>query len=600
MWRTVTYFRAAAIAVAVMTSTAAAQGLERCAPELDPRVLPHQSMFLDFRTSMCTWPVVDNFRIWDDDPEGAILHVEIGVEVGAPDNPAGVEAIANAIRHSMVAARLLGSDIDFGKVLKLVVSKTRHPKADGESFYRSGLNWSRCNIAIGPNMFTDDPLILQRTVAHEIFHCIVRKHLGNSFAGRGLAIEPDPRFWYLEGSADWFGQFAIPNAPMVDLVAFEFWADEKDFTELEYTAWPFFAWMSAKDGPSAILPFMKGIARDVDNAREINRLMEPERWYDFAKLYSAYHISLRDGRSLSPSHRNPRASYRLDEDQTLGVEVPLGKLMRTTLILAPGQWRLVPKDGGTIFLSDALPNGDPDGSWIPIDSEVIIDTRCDEDLELVLVSFGVDKDTSRYSIRADRVGDTCRRSCSNLPTAFDECLVGRWRDDTWVPPTESTVPGTEVLYMNHPPPVWTFYPGGLFRSDQPFASDVIARDGANWVRTQTVYNLNAALGYWGSSGPNLYVCEDRDVARGYGDFVTSDGHRSVGSLDSNNDLRLEGQDRHYEFEYICGAEELRIRGSVLGSISGRFTRISPAPEIEEGLPEAPTNVLPVPATDRDR
>ncbi|MEM6638113.1 MAG: hypothetical protein AAF667_19765 [Pseudomonadota bacterium] len=76
----------------------------------DPSVLPHQSMFLDFRTSMCRWPIVDRFRVSEDDPEESGVHVDVGIEVGAPENPAGIEAIEAAIRHSMVAAQLLGPE----------------------------------------------------------------------------------------------------------------------------------------------------------------------------------------------------------------------------------------------------------------------------------------------------------------------------------------------------------------------------------------------------------------------------------------------------------------------------------------------------------
>lgn len=572
---------------------AEAQTLSACVDDIAPSTVGGTSVFRPLLPAQCTWPregnLSDRVYFW------------VGVQDGVTVGDDRLDAIADALRTAAATAATLGDGIKYGREIRVVLAANRNAGAEGEARYESGRDWSHCNLALTPDAYADTVGHLKLVVAHELFHCIQDGTWGPTyFQARALGTEPDPRFWYLEGGADWFAHHAIVEADLERLRTFEYRTKIWDFTRMEYATWPFWSWFAERNGAQEAFRMLGNIAAGIDNAKEIVALLDDEEWYAFATAYAAFQITLPGGRRVVPAVRDHRPTEEVRDDKEQEFRVPLGTIRRAKLVFEPGKWELTPGSGGTVFMSGLLPNGDPDGAWFPIDGTVIIETACDTGEEFVIASFGVKPDEEIYTFDIKRIDDTCETSCEKLPETFDQCLIGRWRDDTWQEPTEATSPGTELVHVDHPAPIWTFYDNGLFRSDGPFVMETLTTSVEGWIRVLTHYRMSAALGYWGTQSGKLYVCEDEEVYRGFQVMSSSAGVGGRGSLYQDVDLVAEGQERDMRFTYKCEGNTLTMRSGLLGFVRGEFSRVGAAPEVDDAAVFAPHDLLPIPEDELHR
>ncbi len=584
--------------LALVAGSASARGT--CAPEL---FLPDDDPSLWGRTfgGDC-YSVIDNAPLPNPvTGSGGTLQAlaydlyEQGVEVS--DEQA--QAVHDALHRAVTFAAELGSDVSVGRHVRVVLTDQSGASSttNGESDVRN----NRCYIAISPHGHGRGSIELSRIVAHELFHCIQDQTFGTAYWEDATGEDDDPLSWYLEGGANWFAFSAIPNVPLDEgnaahnwLLWFEFRHRHLDIRKMDYGAWPVFAWHAEAYGARATMDYLRRLDGHGDSVASILDTLEDQDWLDFATRYSAFHIRLPDGRRVLPSRRDSRPTTHIREDKEESFVRKFGRLARSGFVLGPGQWRLTLPEGGDGFVSGVLENGDPDGLWIPLDGPLTLETVCGETEPFVLVGYGIDPDEVPLKVRFEKAGDSCIRSCDHLPDGLDPCLLGRWQDVNFVAPDHAMAASVELLAVDQPPPVWTFFDNRGFRSDQPFHMDMIEREGDQWVRTVTSYSVNAGLGFWGTGDGKLYVCEERDVSRGKMTRTSSAGRGGSGPLDTDKDLVAEGQERNMTFDYTCQDDTLTIRNPSQGLVRGEFRRVGAAPEVPEDTLGAPDGLLPMP------
>lgn len=266
-----------------------------------------------------------------------------------------------------------------------------------------------CVIAMYPG--SDTPFV----AAHEFFHCV-------QFATVGDKTYSASSTWWVEGSAEWFANLAIPGRSNSDgdVGAFDSVSPDMALTSMGQEAVVFFFWLSKNFGSSMVMALMEAMP-DAGGAAQQDALagfLSLEDFQRFAEDYLDQRIAQPGGRPI-PSNPFPGDIYPWEESREHELNDSRFVLARYQLEFACGEW--------------SIERRDEQGSW-----HVSLDEGPWQDLEERLSIEGPDPDTYRmaaFGIEADGFQVTIeatRNPCQQCQASTTDeevvsCLIGNWQ-----------------------------------------------------------------------------------------------------------------------------------------------------------------------------
>lgn len=341
------------------------------------------------------------------------------------------------------------------------------------------------------------------TLAHELFH-----------AAQQLAypaVDHCNSYWWVEGTAEWFANLALPRS---DFTARAGFLAEWDATsagrrmiDSDYDAVAFWFWAGERFGP--VLPLTLG---DFGNAglnrvQTVASLLSPEDWVDFATVYLLGGLAYPDGRPALPA---PDLGPVLAEAQEeVRVEGPDLSLPRARLTLGAGLWRIAVESAspGSVVLV-----GTESGAAferVEPGSSVTRFFTCGSGGMVVVALAGGTLSGTRAQLRVTE-GD---RAC-------EACIHGTWEMTTPRDPTDDGFDAAlraDILAYegvtlerahDHAGPRLTLMPDGRYRWEDPFTARAFGAgaDGAMEVLTRLATNEETGR-YMDRDGVQVFVKE---------------------------------------------------------------------------------------------
>lgn len=260
-----------------------------------------------------------------------------------------------------------------------------------------------------------------QVVAHELFHCVQQANLSPARMRSGATGTAAGGDWWLEGSAEWFAQLAVPERarPLFErrVQRFDQNSMDRPLSRMAYEAVVFFLWLAQERGPHGILPFLGAMADRRDERAQFAAMaaaLPAAAWLRFAQDYLDRKIVDGQGRPI-PSRPDPGPDWAWNETRTQVAEVRPFQLLRAKLHFACGRWAV----SATPAPAHAQREG-ATGGWQELPAT--IDVREDAQ-ERQYAGWLVAAEARRLQLRAVR--ETACGDCAGVST-LDACLPGTW------------------------------------------------------------------------------------------------------------------------------------------------------------------------------
>lgn len=354
-------------------------------------------------------------------------------------------------------------------------------------------------------------------LAHEIFHCVQAANLTEAqLATSGGLGEGEGGDWWLEGTANWFAAFAIPEiGPMRQFT--EVFDDNSPTTSLNrmsYGTVVFFLWY-AESSPASIMSFMRAMpgsnAESAQHAAMASAVSQ-SRWLEFAQAYLDSEIRHPHGADLGLNpQRGDIWTWSATRTQELTLEPFV--LARGVAAFECGRWstRVRPAPQHSARTEDG-------GAWSTLPSS--IDTTSGSGGSYRVVAINATGATTRLAVTG-----TMESGCGAClgVTETDSCLVGTWQ-----------VSGGGISEWMRA----QGFPGNFSTSNQ---SITFRRDGSYATSAmQGSFDMSAgdsrgsgnataqATGRWSARrGGSLNMCADTQALSGRGTITTPAGSRDI-------------------------------------------------------------------------
>lgn len=323
------------------------------------------------------------------------------------------------------------------------------------------------------------------TLAHELFH-----------AAQQLAypaVDHCNSYWWVEGTAEWFANLALPRSDFTARAGFlAEWDTGSAGTRLidtDYEAVAFWFWAGERFGP--VLPLTLGEFGNtgLNRVQTVAGLLSPDDWADFATVYLMGGLAFPDGRPALPA---PDLGPVIPEGQEeVLIEGPDLSLPRARLTLGAGLWRIAVESAspGSVVLvgnesGGAFERVEPGGS-------VTRFFTCGSGGPVVVALAGGTLSGTRARLRVTQDDRAC-----------EACIHGTWEMTTPRDPTNDGFDEAlradilahegvtmEVIH-DHDGPRLTLMPDGRYRWEDPKTQRAFGSgaDGAMEVLTRLVTN----------------------------------------------------------------------------------------------------------------
>lgn len=175
-------------------------------------------------------------------------------------------------------------------VTLVIVNDSIGAEVHAETVRRSTGDGSDCPIMLY-NGGAMEVGALARTIAHEIFHCAQYRTVPGKVGGGEL-----PR-WWMEGSAEWFEDLALPHLQSssdlaMAVTTFRDRSATTSLLDLRYGNVVLFSWL----GPRRVPDFILAMANDgEDQLAGARRALPDSEWLRFARDYADEHIATPGG-----------------------------------------------------------------------------------------------------------------------------------------------------------------------------------------------------------------------------------------------------------------------------------------------------------------
>ncbi|MGF1625981.1 MAG: hypothetical protein ACFCVH_13955 [Alphaproteobacteria bacterium] len=332
----------------------------------------------------------------------------------SPDLPGFIADIRDGVEQAAAALRGIGQ----GTTANITIWAAHLPQyRDGEFLvYAETLPLagasSECVVALFPGRN------VAFTTAHEFFHCV-------QFATFGTRTNAVASTWWVEGSAQWFAELAVPGTDESawDVGIFDAVSPETALTAMGEEAMVFFVWLDQTFGSSMAMALMRSMPFSGGEAAQQDALAAFLPEVDFLRFVEAYldHEIRMPGGAPIPSAPFHGDIYVFNDSREHRIEAGRFVAVRFQLQLACGTWTLERRD--------------EDGSWeISIDRgpwQALPESASIPGPDPALwrsAAFGTGADGFTVTVEASR--NPCRQCESALASIGPDhpaaCLVGTW------------------------------------------------------------------------------------------------------------------------------------------------------------------------------
>lgn len=387
------------------------------------------------------------------------------------------------------------------------------------------------------------------TVAHELFHCVQYATAGRE---RVLTVTRDGAEaggdWWVEGSAEWFAELAVPGTDELDdrVADFDALSMNTPLYEMAYEAVPFFLWLAGEEGAGAVtalLPRMAAASSAEAQQEAMGRILADGEWLDFGKTYLDSDIR---GPGGDPIGSDP-VTFRteIEEPATLTRTLEPFVLDRRALHFLCGRWTLAHAPG------DAnLESREPGGAWGAPPARINGKDADDNDHLFATVNTGTGDVELELEIEVEASCEPCGEA-----DEVDSCLVDRWR--------RTGGGGIEWVRRQLPPDISIprFEESGLtveFRADGTYLSRRYEAEMSTRARTsEGVYRgeghiTSQSAGRWSAHDGTLVMCPDAESVSGRMTVTLPSGGTMSAPMG-----RYAGRRSGGEMSYTCSGSRVR-------------------------------------------
>lgn len=418
---------------------------------------------------------------------------------------------------------------------------------------------------------TGDPEILASNVAHEIFHCVQFASLSSAQTSTGAGGTGSGGDWWLEGSAEWFSNFAVSGSPLLPGRIERFENAVEAGTALDrmaYGAVVFFMWLDDISDPTQILPFLRQMADSAGASAQhaaMRRALDAGKWQRFAQDYLDENIRHPRGDAISWSIGEGE-NWRFESNRVQPIELAPFVLTRGWIEMACGTWHFETRPDSTRAAARPSERG---AVWSPPARDH--DTEREGD-RLRFAALSTEGRSVTLQLDAER-----RESCEPCAGSdeVDACLVGAW-EMTGGGPVEwmrrQMPAGVSMPVHESSKSMMVFKADGTYWTAPLTQRLVITMRDRRGVITGDGKGVAQGAGRWSVKSGRVYVCQDAGGLEGQA-TLTSPG------LSTTIPLTTPGAGT-IDMSYSCSDTSLQTRMDMPtgGPMTTSYGRISPAPE----------------------
>lgn len=346
-------------------------------------------------------------------------------------------------------------------------------------------------------------------VAHETFHCVQHATLS---AGQ-RATTTDAGLWWGEGSAELFAAYNVRRAGWDNAPGFRSAVEaERPLYAMTYEASIFFYWHYQRNGLSALMPFLRGMASGATDAAQraaIRRAISNEALLQFAQDFDDGKIKYPNGALLGFGSRIDGARWTIDRTVTVRRNIKPFVIMPGWTDYECGKWgNTVSPDGTNVAVRK-----DPGTTWATWPAST--DCRSERRARYRAIAMHTGDANAALSLRANR--DIACESCLTGEAHIDACLVGKW-EMTGGGPMEwlsRRMGNTRFTRNNNTTLKITLNDDGTFRGDSvglDYQTTTPDRDGP--ITGDARARTSTVNGYWSAKDGVMRACDNGMSASG--------------------------------------------------------------------------------------
>lgn len=503
----------------------------------------------------------------------------IGIEA-----PAGGERAAARLRAALphidmaLGRAEAGPQIARGGAPTITLRLLDTPAPRSEEAW-TGCDGRDCSVEFFPDFWrtaSDDALAF--TLAHEMFHVVQELAFP--------AVDHCHAYWWVEGTAEWFANLAVPGESFSAVSGFiEGWDREsgrKRLIDTDYSALGFWFWAGERFGPQFPLSLGAFGNNGLKDVAAISELLPPEDWADLVRIYLGGFLAYPDGRLALPV---PDLGPDLSETGSVTLSGPAMSIQRARLALGPGLWRitrdaaasgvvvLVSDETGAGF-SDLAQNGD----------EVTRFFGCGAGGTVQLAAAGGSGGDTSATLRIEEVEGGGCGSClagvwemqvDRMLTPDEQTIYGDWADVARLDGGFGVFPKIGVadamdftLLYEWQGPRLTLSPDGVFVWNDParLRHEGEGPDGRVIVESQ--HSFDGEIGRWNESDNRLNFESDTKLRMG-AVVIEMPDFSSVWPI--YEEVRSHSYTLPQGFHAICSGEQLVLERPLLPTVES--TRI---------------------------
>lgn len=341
------------------------------------------------------------------------------------DDDAWIAAVNDTLDRVGFAATALGARLRIQPVT--IVMNSLEERVDlansdarphtGPEVVHGAANWGRLSAECPVSIYKINERVtteeFAQTLAHELFHCI------QFTTWPTKALEPNG-WWWIEGSAEYFGVLAVPEHGGRHHLDFGRVSQTAGLAEtgggeaLDYENVAFFSWLHQQGGGPAVGAFLSNLPTGGAPAN-VQALIDLPQWTAFVEDLLTGEVRLPGG-GLVPKGPLTGVLEVPDGEGGFDLETDAFRTLRYGLeTVSPGRYEI--SVDGPEALKARLRTGEGDWQDLPAPLE-----SCRNSAPAVLYAVTTDGPTS-FAINTSRTGD-----CSPCETAgvSDSCLAGTW------------------------------------------------------------------------------------------------------------------------------------------------------------------------------
>lgn len=367
--------------------------------------------------------------------------------------------------------------------------------ASGTTAADTSCLYSQCDITVYRETWHDESDYFTFVFAHETAH-----------VAQGLVyrVEDCDTYWWVEGTAEWFANVAMPGKDHSGYIIgdFERLSHSTSLVKMDYPAMAFFFWAGAEYGLD--YPFSLGRhGDDLADVETVLDLLPPDAWHDFVEVFLDGELRYPDGRPAWPIVSMGEEVFIGDGESVEISGEPLS-IPRIVADIDPGEWE-VALEGDNPRVGFRQDDEGGAGTWFRLNPTTgssvgfSVSETCENDTALVMAAIG--QVSHGFSVTARLEGEPDGCGCENPPPE-DHCMVGAWAAEA----TDLPHNYNQIASLFDHPSRWTgqdmgdnymiLAPDGTFELVNTNSESEYRHQLGDEIMTQNVYIQYYSSGRW--------------------------------------------------------------------------------------------------------